>query len=94
MTPANEYLPDHLMERRMWRVTAWFEIQPWHTIAGPPILSGSIESKYPAFLPGEALQSIVAQFRAEGVDMTGWRWTVEPAEAGEPAEAVEAVANP
>ena len=83
MTPANEYLPDHLMERRMWRVTAWMN-KRWPSDG----VSSTWESLYPAFLPGEALQSIVAQFRAEGVDMTGWRWTVEPAEAGEPAGGV------
>lgn len=79
MTLANEYLPDHLMERRLWLVTAWTT-----SPATPGDVATTWESLYPAFLPGEALQSIVAQFRAEGVDMTGWRWTVEAAEVGEP----------
>lgn len=72
-------IPDLTMPKRLWRVTALMgnddgvDLRPRHT------------ATLPAFTMGEALQTTVAQLRAEGWahEMGEYWWTVNPAGRGE-----------
>lgn len=70
-------MPDLTMPKRLWTVTALMgdddgtDLRPRHT------------ATLPAFTMGEALQTTVAQLRAEGWahEMEEYWWTVESAKA-------------
>lgn len=71
-------VPDLTMPKRLWTVTALMDggggsgFRPRHT------------ATLPAFTMGEALQTTVAQLRAEGWahEMDAYWWTVNPAGEG------------